>query len=87
MSPTRFLTFLVIGGVAGWLTGLILKGRGFGLAGTGMRRLQTGLVRQYALGIAAGMAALLLWAVWRKESAAHQRNSRCQAADWPTRPG
>ena len=39
--------------------------RGVGAAGTGMRRLQTGLVRQYALGIAAGMAALLVWALWR----------------------
>ena len=39
--------------------------RGVGAAGTGMRRLQTGLVRQYALGIAAGMAALLIWALWR----------------------
>ena len=39
--------------------------RGFGAAGTAMRKLQTGLVRQYALGIAAGMAALLVWALWR----------------------
>lgn len=33
MSLTSFLTFLLIGAVAGWLTGLITKGRGFGLAG------------------------------------------------------
>ena len=39
--------------------------RGVGAAGTGIRRVQTGLVRQYALGIAAGMAALLIWALWR----------------------
>ncbi len=39
--------------------------RGVGAAGTGIRRFQTGLVRQYALGIAAGMAALLIWAIWR----------------------
>ena len=38
---------------------------GFAVAGTGLRRLQTGLVRQYALGIALGMVALLVWAVWR----------------------
>ena len=37
----------------------------FGAAGTGMRKLQTGLVRQYALGIAAGMVALLIWTLWR----------------------
>jgi proton-translocating NADH-quinone oxidoreductase, chain L len=39
--------------------------RGFGAAGSGMRKLQTGLVRQYALGIAAGMVALLVWTLWR----------------------
>lgn len=33
MSPTRFLTFLVIGALAGWVSGVVLKGRGFGLAG------------------------------------------------------
>ena len=37
----------------------------FVAAGTGMRKLQTGLVRQYALGIAAGMVALLIWTLWR----------------------
>ncbi len=37
----------------------------FGAAGTGMRKLQTGLVRQYALGIAVGMVALLIWVFWR----------------------
>ncbi len=37
----------------------------FAAAGTGLRRVQTGLVRQYALGIAVGMVALLVWAVWR----------------------
>ena len=39
--------------------------RAFAAAGTGLRRVQTGLVRQYALGIAVGMVALLVWAVWR----------------------
>ncbi|MBK5289329.1 MAG: NADH-quinone oxidoreductase subunit L, partial [Acidimicrobiia bacterium] len=39
--------------------------KAFGAAGVGMRRLQTGLVRQYALGIALGMVALLVWAFWR----------------------
>ncbi len=37
----------------------------FGAAGTGMRKLQTGLVRQYALGIVAGMVALLIWTLYR----------------------
>jgi NADH-quinone oxidoreductase subunit L len=39
--------------------------RGFGAAGTQVRKLQTGLVRQYALGIAVGTVALLIWAAIR----------------------
>ncbi len=37
----------------------------FGSAGTGMRKFQTGLVRQYALGIVLGMVALLIWTLYR----------------------
>ena len=33
MSARAFLTFLIIGLLAGWISGLIIKGRGFGLAG------------------------------------------------------
>ena len=40
-------------------------GRLVGSAGAGMRKLQTGMVRQYALGIVVGMVALLLWTLWR----------------------
>ncbi len=39
--------------------------KGFGAAGAGLRKVQTGLVRQYALGLAVGAAALLVWAIWR----------------------
>jgi len=39
--------------------------KGFGAAGTQVRKLQTGLVRQYALGIAVGTVALLVWAAIR----------------------
>jgi NADH-quinone oxidoreductase subunit L len=39
--------------------------RGFGAAGTQLRKVQTGLVRQYALAIAAGTVALLIWAALR----------------------
>lgn len=42
--------------------------RGFGIAGAQIRRIQTGLVRQYALGIAAGAVALLVWAAIRAAS-------------------
>ena len=33
MQLEQVIVFLVIGGVAGWLAGLILKGGGFGLLG------------------------------------------------------
>lgn len=31
MGSTGLLAFIVIGGIAGWLAGQIMKGRGFGL--------------------------------------------------------
>ena len=33
MDPTAILIWIVIGAVAGWLAGQIMKGGGFGLAG------------------------------------------------------
>ncbi|WP_274626639.1 GlsB/YeaQ/YmgE family stress response membrane protein [Arvimicrobium flavum] len=33
MEPTSLIVFLIIGAVAGWLAGLIVKGYGFGLLG------------------------------------------------------
>ena len=33
MTFLSIITFLVIGGVAGWLAGLLVKGRGFGIIG------------------------------------------------------
>ena len=33
MELEQLIVFLVIGGMAGWLAGLILKGNGFGLLG------------------------------------------------------
>jgi NADH-quinone oxidoreductase subunit L len=39
--------------------------RGFGAAGAQLRKAQTGLVRQYALGVALGAVALLVWAAIR----------------------
>jgi uncharacterized membrane protein YeaQ/YmgE (transglycosylase-associated protein family) len=33
MSLQSFLTFLILGALAGWISGLIAKGRGFGIAG------------------------------------------------------
>jgi uncharacterized membrane protein YeaQ/YmgE (transglycosylase-associated protein family) len=33
MEPTSLIAFLVIGAVAGWLAGLLMRGGGFGLLG------------------------------------------------------
>lgn len=33
MNFQQFITFLILGALAGWLSGLISKGRGFGLVG------------------------------------------------------
>lgn len=33
MDATALLVFLIVGAVAGWLAGLIVKGHGFGLVG------------------------------------------------------
>lgn len=33
MTFQGFVTFLLVGGLAGWITGLVTKGRGFGLGG------------------------------------------------------
>ena len=33
MTLSLLIVFLVVGAIAGWLAGLIVKGRGFGLAG------------------------------------------------------
>ena len=33
MEPTSLIAFLIIGAVAGWLAGLLMRGGGFGLLG------------------------------------------------------
>ncbi len=33
MTLLSIITFLFIGGIAGWLAGLLIKGRGFGIIG------------------------------------------------------
>jgi len=33
MTLQNFVTFLILGALAGWISGLIAKGRGFGLLG------------------------------------------------------
>jgi len=54
MSLTSFLTFLLIGGLAGWITGLITKGRGFGLAGN----IIVGIVGAFLGGFCLGLVGI-----------------------------
>ena len=54
MSLTSFLTFLVIGALAGWITGLITKGRGFGLAGN----IIVGIVGAFLGGFCLGLLGI-----------------------------
>jgi uncharacterized membrane protein YeaQ/YmgE (transglycosylase-associated protein family) len=77
MNFQAFLVFLVIGAVAGWLAGLLMKGKGFGLVGNIVIGIIGALVGGFLfglLGIHAGGflgsivmatigAVLLIWVV------------------------
>ena len=54
MSARAFLTFLVIGLLAGWISGLVTKGRGFGLAGN----LIVGVVGAFLGGFCFGLLGI-----------------------------
>jgi uncharacterized membrane protein YeaQ/YmgE (transglycosylase-associated protein family) len=57
MTITSVIIFLVIGAIAGWLAGLIMKGRGFGLVGNIIVGIIGAFVGQLVfglLGISAG---------------------------------
>ena len=57
MDITALLIFLAIGAVAGWLAGILMKGRGFGLLGNMAIGIIGAIVGGYifsALGISAG---------------------------------
>jgi len=57
MDITALLIFLAIGAVAGWLAGILMKGRGFGLFGNMAIGIIGAIVGGYifsALGISAG---------------------------------
>ena len=51
MESTSLIMFLVIGAVAGWLAGLLMKGRGFGLIGN----IIVGIIGAFIGGFLAGM--------------------------------
>lgn len=68
MDPTALIIFLLIGAVAGWLAGLLMKGGGFGLIGNIIVGIIGAVLGGYlfgALGISAGggLAGSLITAV------------------------
>lgn len=54
MTFQGFLTFLLVGALAGWLSGLIAKGRGFGLAGN----VIVGVIGAFLGGFAFGLLGI-----------------------------
>jgi uncharacterized membrane protein YeaQ/YmgE (transglycosylase-associated protein family) len=67
MTLSSFIVFIAIGGLAGWLTGLITKGSGFGIMGNmivGIVGAFLGGFCFHLLGIAAyGLVGRLIFAV------------------------
>ena len=54
MSLTAIIVFLIVGAVAGWLAGQIVKGRGFGLVGN----IVVGIIGAVIAGFLLPMAGL-----------------------------
>lgn len=67
MNLADFLTFLLIGAIAGWLCGLMTKGRGFGLAGNIIVGIIGAFLGSYGFGLlgisASGFIGQLIFAV------------------------
>jgi uncharacterized membrane protein YeaQ/YmgE (transglycosylase-associated protein family) len=68
MDPTSLIVFLIIGAIAGWLAGLLVKGYGFGLLGN----IVVGIVGAFIAGwllprlgvsLGSGIAAAIIHAV------------------------
>lgn len=51
MNITGLIIFLAIGAVAGWLAGLLMKGRGFGLLGNMLVGVIGAVVGGYTFGL------------------------------------
>ena len=47
----NFVTFLLVGAVAGWLAGLIVKGRGFGIIGNIIVGIAGGFIGGWLMGL------------------------------------
>ena len=54
MEPTSLIAFLLIGAVAGWLAGLLMRGGGFGLLGN----IVVGIIGAFVGGFLFGLAGL-----------------------------
>jgi uncharacterized membrane protein YeaQ/YmgE (transglycosylase-associated protein family) len=54
MEPTSLIAFLLIGAVAGWLAGLLMRGGGFGLLGN----IVIGIVGAFVGGFLFGLVGL-----------------------------
>ncbi len=67
MSFSSFVSFLLVGALAGWLTGLITKGRGFGAVGNVVVGVIGSFLGRYCFGLlgitAQGLIGQLLFAV------------------------
>jgi uncharacterized membrane protein YeaQ/YmgE (transglycosylase-associated protein family) len=51
MSLQAFLTILVIGALAGWISGLLTKGRGFGALGNIVVGIAGAFIARYVFGL------------------------------------
>jgi uncharacterized membrane protein YeaQ/YmgE (transglycosylase-associated protein family) len=54
LDPTSLIGFLIIGAVAGWLAGLLMRGGGFGLLGN----IVVGIIGAFVGGFLFGMAGI-----------------------------
>ena len=54
MEPTSLIAFLLIGAVAGWLAGLLMRGGGFGLLGN----IVVGIIGAFVGGFLFGLDGL-----------------------------
>jgi uncharacterized membrane protein YeaQ/YmgE (transglycosylase-associated protein family) len=57
VSLLNFIGFLLIGGIAGWIAGLITKGSGFGVAGN----IVVGIVGAFLGGLCFGLLGIVAY--------------------------
>jgi uncharacterized membrane protein YeaQ/YmgE (transglycosylase-associated protein family) len=63
ISITSLLIFLVIGAIAGWLAGTIMKGRGFGLLGNIIVGVVGALIGGFVFGLLGIIANSLIGSI------------------------